>query len=55
MELWEKAGEKSRRPRLAYENHAMPVFYRDVMYREGAEAASVEKAGYPETLWVQGA
>ena len=21
-------------PRLVYENHAMPVFYRDVMYRE---------------------
>ena len=24
-------------PKLVYENHAMPVFYRDVMYREGAE------------------
>ena len=35
--LWEKAGEKSGRPRLVYENHAMPVFYRDVMYREGEE------------------
>ncbi len=23
--------------KLVYENHAMPVFYRDVMYREGAE------------------
>ena len=38
MELWEKsgekAGEKAGKPRLAYENHAMPVFYRDVMYRE---------------------
>ena len=28
---------KSGKPRLVYENHAMPVFYRDVMYREGAE------------------
>ena len=37
MRLWEKASEKSGRPRLVYENHAMPVFYRDVMYREGAE------------------
>lgn len=37
MKLWEKAGEKGGRPRLVYENHAMPVFYRDVMYREGAE------------------
>ena len=36
MKLWEKAGEKSGRPRLVYENHAMPVFYRDVMYRKGA-------------------
>ena len=24
-------------PKLVYENHAMPVFYRGVMYREGAE------------------
>ena len=37
MRLWEKASEKSGRPRLVYENHAMPVFYRDVMYRKGAE------------------
>ena len=29
--------ERAGKPRLAYENHAMPVFYRDVMYREGAE------------------
>ena len=28
---------KSGKPKLVYENHAMPVFYRDVMYREGAE------------------
>ena len=37
MELWEKSGEKAEKPRLAYENHAMPVFYRDVMYREEKE------------------
>ena len=37
MDLWEKSGEKAGKPRLAYENHAMPVFYRDVMYREGKE------------------
>ena len=37
MELWKKSGEKAGRPRLVYENHAMPVFYRDVMYREGEE------------------
>ena len=34
MELWEKTGQIEGKPRLVYENHAMPVFYRDVMYRE---------------------
>ena len=37
MDLWTKSGEKTEMPKLVYENHAMPVFYRDVMYREGAE------------------
>ena len=37
MELWEKEGKRAGKPRLVYENHAMPVFYRDVMYREGTE------------------
>ena len=37
MGLWEKEDKKSGKPKLSYENHAMPVFYRDVMYREGAE------------------
>ena len=32
--LWEKTGQRESKPRLVYENHAMPVFYRDVMYRE---------------------
>jgi len=36
LDLWEKTDGKSGKPRLVYENHAMPV-YRDVMYREGAE------------------
>ena len=35
MELWEKEGKRAGKPRLVYENHAMPVFYRGVMYREG--------------------
>ena len=42
MELWEKTGQIEGKPRLVYENHAMPVFYRDVMYREdevGKDAA----------------
>ena len=37
LDLWEKTDGKSGKPRLVYENHAMPVFYRDVMYREGVE------------------
>ena len=37
LALWEKTDGKSGKPKLVYENHAMPVFYRDVMYREGAE------------------
>ena len=41
MELW-KRGELSGKPRLTSENHAMPVFYRDVMYKkaEGEEDAA---------------
>ena len=34
--LWEK-GELKGKPKLVCENHAMPVFYRDVMYREDKE------------------
>ena len=40
-ELW-KAGKLPGRPRLVCENHAMPVFYRDGMYRpdpDGKDAA----------------
>ena len=55
MDLWEKSGEKAGKPRLAYENHAMPVFYRDVMYREEKEGkAEAEKLltelGYPQEV-----
>ena len=32
--MWEKTDQKGGKPKLVYENHAMPVFYRDVMYRE---------------------
>ncbi|RHT20040.1 IS200/IS605 family element transposase accessory protein TnpB [Clostridium sp. AM33-3] len=32
MKLWEN-GDLSGKPKLVYENHAMPVFYRDVMYK----------------------
>ena len=44
MRLWEK-GELTGKPKLVCENHAMPVFYRDVMYKEaedGADAAHLK-------------
>ena len=34
---WKETGVLSGRPKLTCRNHAMPVFYRDVMYREGTE------------------
>ena len=34
---WKETGVLSGRPKLTCRNHAMPVFYRDMMYREGAE------------------
>ena len=34
---WKETGVLSGRPKLTCRSHAMPVFYRDVMYREGAE------------------
>ncbi|MFR2800456.1 MAG: IS200/IS605 family accessory protein TnpB-related protein [Blautia wexlerae] len=34
---WKETGVLPGRPKLTCRNHAMPVFYRDVMYREGAE------------------
>ena len=37
LSLWEKSGQTGGWPKLVYENHAMPVFYRDVMYREDKE------------------
>ena len=42
MGMWEKSGQIGGKPKLVYENHAMSVFYRDVMYREnenGKDAA----------------
>ena len=33
LELW-KQKKLDGKPKLVYENHAMPVFYRDVMYKE---------------------
>ena len=42
MGMWEKLGQIGEKPKLVHENHAMPVFYRDVMYREnenGKDAA----------------
>ncbi len=30
--LWKKTGQRESKPKLVHENHAMTVFYRDVMY-----------------------
>ena len=38
LKLWEKGGLTGK-PKLTCENHAMPVFYRDVMYREAGNDA----------------
>ena len=37
LSFWEKSGQTGGWLKLVYENHAMPVFYRDVMYREDKE------------------
>ena len=37
---WKETGVLSGRPKLTCRSHAMPVFYRDVMYREGAEGTN---------------
>ena len=37
LELWKKMDKKGGTPKLVCGNHAMPVFYRDVMYREDTE------------------
>ena len=37
LELWNKMDQKGGTPKLVCGNHAMPVFYRDVMYREDTE------------------
>ena len=44
LEQW-KNGAISGKPKLVYENHAMPVFYRNVMYKpgEGSEDAACLK------------
>ena len=34
LELWKKMDKKGGTPKLVCGNHAMPVFYRDVMYSE---------------------
>ena len=36
LELW-KQKKLTGKPKLVYENHAMPVFYRDVMYKEAED------------------
>ena len=37
LELWKETDLKGGSPKLVCDNHVMPVFYRDVMYREDTE------------------
>ena len=53
--LWEK-GELRGKPKLVCENHAMPVFYRDVMYKEaepGEDVAHLKLFDGREWKWFQ--
>ena len=55
LEQW-KNGAISGKPKLVYENHAMPVFYRDVMYKEaepGEDAAHLKLFDGREWKWFQ--
>ena len=55
LSLWEK-GELRGKPKLVCENHAMPVFYRDVMYKEaepGEDAAHLKLFDGREWKWFQ--
>ena len=55
LSLWKK-GELRGRPKLVCENHAMPVFYRDVMYKEaepGEDAAHLKLFDGREWKWFQ--
>ena len=40
LSLWKK-GELKGKPKLVCENHVMPVFYRDVMYKEAEPGENV--------------
>ena len=53
--LWEK-GELKGKPKLVCENHAMPVFYRDVMYKEaeyGEDVAHLKLFDGRDWKWFQ--
>ena len=55
LSLWEK-GELRGKPKLVCENHAMPVFYRDVMYKEaeqGEDAACLKLFDGRDWKWFQ--
>ena len=55
LSLWEK-GELRGKPKLVCENYAMPVFYRDVMYREaepGEDVAHLKLFDGREWKWFQ--
>ena len=55
LDLWKK-GELRGKPKLVCENHAMPVFYRDVMYKEaepGKDVAHLKLFDGREWKWFQ--
>ena len=45
--MGKNGSELGGKPKLVCENHAMPVFYRDVMYREDTEG---KDESVPETV-----
>lgn len=49
---WEKSGSKGARPSLPKTVHKMPVFYRDNMYKEGAEPYTAFLKLYVRNDWV---
>ena len=50
---WEEGGRKGRRPVLGERTHAMPVFYRGNMYREGeGDTAGLKLYNGKDWVWV---
>ena len=53
---WEKGGRKGRKPVPGEDTHAMPVFYRGNMYREGeGDCAALKLYNGKDWVWVKAA